>query len=1040
MRLKFKWIFTLLMLALSMQFSFAQEKNIKGVVTDESGPIPGVNVVVKGTKVSTQTDFNGVYSIQAKPGDVLQFSFMGMNDSSVTVGASNSVNAKLTSASQSLDEVVVVAYGKQKTKSIVGSVATVGKDILEKQQATNVLTAIQGSVAGVNIISAGGQPGESPNIRIRGIGSISSSAEPLIILDGAPFSGNINSISSDQIESMSVLKDASSTALYGSRGANGVIIITTKRGKFNTPVSVHLNSVVGVGSNAVKLHKLLPTDRFMELSWEARRNVNQYGSGQTPAVAGQNASNSLISALGYNPYKAAVPVDANGKLVTTDKYWDTDWEKALINNSAIRKENSIAINGGGENAAYSFTANNLNQEGALVNSNFKRTSIRVSVDTKINESLTSGLSIAYGTSTQNYPTQSGNSFQSPVQWIYNVSSIYPIYRHDAQGNEIFDNFGGKLYDYGTGSGLVNATRPLMSNENALGALYNYTIKNDRDDVTINGYAGYKITKDLSFKTTIGYQRYLFDNFNYSSSLFGNAASVGGRITQNRDITTSINITNVLSYKKQFGNHNFGIDAIQEAYKLKIDRMYARGEGFLAGVEVNDGATKPAGVGGSITEERLNSYLGRATYNYANRYFLEGSYRTDGSSRFARDSRWGNFFSIGGAWSIKDESFLVDSKIVSTLKLKGSYGELGNNRAQNTDGTDSYFPYQQLYNLGFSEINNAGVVLGAPADKKLTWEKTASSNIGIELGFLNDRFKMGADWYQKKSIDLIYAVPVAGSTGNTTYVTNAGSLKNFGLEVYLSSVNVKNANFTWNTDLNFSFDRNEVTSLTQDYIVNGTKRWEVGRSIYDFWVQEWAGVDPATGRGQWYKDGVDANGNRNTTFSYTEASRNYVGKSSLPDVVGGLSNYFKYKNFDMNILFNFSYGAYVYDSSYASLMTGLKDPGRPGSVDLENRWQQPGDITDTPRLYQGTQDYASQSTRFLFKNNYIRLKALNIGYNFPKDVMNSIGVNNVRIYLQGDNLLTFQSHKGIDPEQSFAGTTDSRTYNQRLASLGFSIDF
>ena len=1041
MRLKFKWIFTLLMLALSMQFSFAQEKNIKGVVTDDSGPIPGVNVVVKGTKVSTQTDFNGVYSIQAKPGDVLQFSFMGMNDTSVTVGASNSVNAKLTSASQSLDEVVVVAYGKQKTKAIVGSVATVGKDILEKQQATNVLSAIQGSVAGVNIISAGGQPGDAPAIRIRGIGSIGgSSAEPLIILDGAPFSGNINSISSDQIESMSVLKDASSTALYGSRGANGVILITTKRGKFNTPTSVHINSVVGVGSNAVKLHKLLSSDRFMELSWEAIRNVNQYNNGQTPAVAGQNASNSLVPALGYNPYKAAVPVDANGKLVTTDKYWNTNWEDALLNNSAIRKENSIAINGGGENTAFSFSANNLNQEGALVNSNFKRTSVRISVDTKINESLNAGLSASYGTSTQNYPTQSGNSFQSPIQWIYNVASIYPIYRHDAQGNEIFSDLGEKLYDYGTSTGSLNASRPVMANENALGALYNYKIKNDRDDVTINGYVGYKITKDLSFKTTIGYQRYLFDKYEYSSSQYGNAANVGGRVSQTRDITTSINITNVLNYKKQFGNHTIGIDAIHEAYKFKLDEMSSRGEGFLAGIEVNDGATVPAGVGGSFTEERLTSYLGRASYNYANKYFVEGSFRTDGSSRFGPGNRWGNFFSVGGAWSIKDESVLVDSKVVSTLKLKGSYGELGNNRAVNADGSNNYFPYLQLYEVGYSELTNIGVSLGRVVDKNLTWEKTASTNVGIELGLFNDRFKMGADLYQKKSIDLIYSIPIAGSLGNTIYTTNTGSVKNYGLEMYFSSGNVRTANFTWNTDLNFSLDRSEITSLSQESFINGSKRWEVGRSIYDFWMQEWAGVDPATGKGQWYVDGLDANGNRNVTTNYSAASRNYTGKSSLPDVVGGLTNYFKYKNFDMNILFNFSYGAYVYDSSYASLMTGLKEAGRSGSADLENRWQQPGDITDTPRLFQGTQDYASQSTRFLFKNNYIRLKALNIGYNFPKDVMNSIGVNNIRIYLQGDNLLTFQSHKGIDPEQNFAGTTDSRSYNQRLASLGFSIDF
>jgi TonB-linked SusC/RagA family outer membrane protein len=1028
------------MIALSMQISFAQEKAVTGVVSDATGPIPGVNIIVKGTKRSTQTDFNGSYSIKAKTGEVLEFSFVGLQDAKSVVGTSNLINVKMNSAAKSLDEVVVVAYGKQKAKSIVGSVVTVGKEVLEKQQATSVLSAIQGSVAGVNIISSGGQPGDNPSIRIRGIGSISSSSEPLIILDGAPFSGNINSISADQIESMSVLKDASSTALYGSRGANGVVIITTKRGKFNTPTRVQLNSLVGVGSNAVKLHKLLSTDRLMEMSWEARRNERQYAGGQTAALAGQTASNELVAALGYNPYKSVIPVDANGKLVTKDKYWNTDWEDALINNSAIRKENSIAVNGGGENTTYAFSANNLNQEGSLVKSSFKRTSVRINVDTKINESLSSGLNVGYTASTQNYPTQSGNSFQSPVQWIYNVSSIYPLYRHDAQGNEIFDISGGKLYDYGASRGSLNAVRPMMGNENALGALYNYTVRNNRDDITINGYVGYKITKDLSFRTTVAYQKYLYDSYSYSSSEYGNAASVKGRVTQNRDITNSMNITNVLNYKKEIGNHTFGFDAIQEAYQFKADLMMARGEGFYPGVMVNNGASKPAGVGGSVSEERLNSYLGRASYNYANKYFIEGSYRTDGSSRFSKDVRWGNFFSVGGAWSVKDEKFLVDNTTISTLKIKGSYGELGNNRALNANGSDSYFPYQQLYNVGWSEIGNIGISLGAPADYDLTWEKTASSNVGIELGFLKDRFKLGADLYQKKSIDLIYAIPVAGSTGNTSYLTNAGSLKNYGLEVSLSSANFRTPSFTWNTDLNFSFDRNEIASLTQEFIVNGTKRWEVGRSIYDFWMQEWAGVDTATGRAKWYVDGVDASGNRKTTFIYSQASRNYTGKSSLPDVVGGLRNYFKYKSVDMNILFNFSYGAYVYDSSYASLMTGLKDAGRSGHIDLENRWQKPGDVTDVPMLYQGAQDFASQSTRFLFKNNYIRLKALNIGYNFPKKVMNSIGVNNIRIYLQGDNLLTFQSHKGIDPEQNFAGTTDSRSYNQRLASLGFSIDF
>jgi TonB-linked SusC/RagA family outer membrane protein len=1033
MRSKFKWILTLF-IALSMQFSFAQEKTISGTVTDASGPVPGVNIVIKGTKKGVQTNIDGKYTINAKQGDALLFSFIGMKDKQVNVGSSTTISVVLESEQNNLEEVVIVAYGQQKSKDIVGSVAIIGKSVLEKQISTSVLTSLQGSVAGVNVISSGGQPGDNPSIRIRGVSSLSSSAEPLIILDGAPYAGNINSISADQIESMSVLKDASSTALYGSRGSNGVILITSKRGKINTPTTVRINSLLGVGSNAVDLQKLISTNRLMELSWEARRNVNQYGSGQTPAIAGVNASNSLVSALGYNPYKAAVPVDATGKLVTTDKYWDTDWEEELLNNSAIRRENSIGINGGSENTAYSFTINNLSQEGALKQSDFDRTTVRLNVDSKINKTFNVGINMGYTTSTQNYPTQSGAGFQSPIQWIYNMASIYPVFRHSPTGSLILDGNGDKIYDYGANPGTLNATRPLFQNENAKGALYNYTIENNRDDITLNSYVGINIAKGLTFKSSFAFEKYLFDSFEYSSTLYGNASSVKGRITQNRDITTSTNFTNALNYKKDFGKHNISGDLIQEAYTYKIDRMYARGEGFLPGVEVNDGATKPVGVGGSITEERLASYLGRVGYNYASKYYIEGSFRTDGSSRFAQDVRWGNFYSVGGAWSIKDENFLKDSNTISALKLKGSYGELGNNR------TDSYFPYEQLYNVGFSELSNIGVILGNPTDRNLTWEKTASSNIGIEVGMFKNRLVFGGDVYEKKSIDLIYAIPVPASTGNSTYLTNAGSLRNYGLEVYLNSTNITNQNFLWTTNLNFSFDKNEVASLTQEFVINGTKRWEVGKSIYEFWIQEWAGVDPADGRAKWYRDGVDANGDRNTTKTYSQASRNYTGQSSLPDVIGGITNYVKYKNFDMNLLFNFSYGAYIYDSSYASLMTGLRDPGRPGHVDLEDRWQKVGDITDVPLLYQGQQDFASQSTRFLFKNDYIRLKALNIGYNMPKDFVNKIGMNNFRLYFQGDNLWTYQTHKGLDPEQSLAGTTDSRSYNQRLVSLGCTIDF
>lgn len=1038
MRSKFKWIFSLF-LALSMQFAFAQDRTITGIVSDATGPVPGANVLVKGTKSGVQTDFDGKYAIKASTGDVLLISYIGMNDYSVTVGSSNTLNIKMTSSSQALEEVVVVAYGKQKAKSIVGSVVTVGKDVLEKQQATSVLTALQGSVPGVTIIAAGGQPGQNPTIRIRGIGSINASAEPLIILDGAPFSGNLNAISSDQIESMSVLKDASSTALYGSRGSNGVILITTKRGKLATAPKVTFSTLVGFAGNAVKLHKMVDSDTYMKYSWEGIRNANQYVNNQTAATAGLNASNSLISALGYNPYNAAVPVDASGNLATTSKKWDTNWADLMLNNSAVRREHSLGLTGGSDNTSYAFSTNYLSQEGNVVTSNFDRVTTRMSIDSKVNDWLSAGITSFYSTSSQNFPSQSGSSYQSAIQYIYTIPSIYPAYRRDGNGDLVLDGKGQKIYDYGATPGqLLNANRPQLTNENAYGSLFNYKIKNKRDNFTANAYVQINLAKDLSFKTNLAYDKYLYDSYNYASNEVGYAASAGGRVTQNRDITTSTNLINSLSYKKALGNHNFSADLIQEAYKFELDVMGAQGEGFLPGVYVLDGSTTPTSVSGSITEERISSYLGRLSYNYNEKYFLEGSYRKDGSSRFNRDVRWGDFFAVGASWLISEENFLKESTVISDLKVKASYGELGNNRLT------SYFPYLQLFETGWNELTNTGVVLGSAVDPNLTWEKTASSNIGLEFGLFNNRIFGTVDYYSKKSVDLIYRKPLPGSTGNTGITTNVGALKNYGWEFSLNTRNIATANFIWNSGLNFSMDKNEIAQLTQSSFTNGNKRWEVGRSLYEFYIQDWAGVNPANGYGMWYKDVLGADGKptgeRVTTEKYSEASRSYVDKSSLPDVVGGFTNFFKYKNIDMNVLFNFSYGSYVYDSTYASLMEGFKSSGRSAHQDLESRWQKPGDITNVPLFLTSNNDFNSQSTRFLFKNNYIRLKALNVGYNLPQSLIERVSLSKARLYLQADNLWTYQSHKGIDAEQDLSGSTDSRSYNQRVVSFGVNFEF
>jgi TonB-linked SusC/RagA family outer membrane protein len=1041
MKTKFNGVLTLL-LVLFVQISFAQKKNISGTVSDVSGPLPGVSILVEGTRTGVETDFDGKYAIKASSGDVLIFRYLGYKTTQKVVGNSNTINVKLQEDANSLEEVVVVAYGSQTKESIVGSVAVVTNEVIEKQQLVSVTNALQGTVSGVNIISSGGQPGNNPTIRIRGVGSINADASPLIILDGTPYNGNINSISADQIQSMNVLKDASSTALYGSRGANGVILINTKKGKINAPTRITLRSSSGIANQAVKQHELLNTDDQMIYSWEALKNSDVYVNGISAAQAGENASNNLITSLGYNPYGTSVPnpVDANGNLVTSDKLWETNWADLLFNEAAIRTEHGLTASGGSDSSTYFFSANYLNQEGSISESDFERVTTRLNMTSMLKDWLKIGFNTSYSTSKQNNPTQSGSSYQSAVQWTTSVSSIYPLYKRDEDGALINDNFGNPIFDYGNNSSqAVNGTRPRLEGENAYGALFNYININNRDNIQANGNVQIKFSDYLNFKTTLGFEKVLFDSYGYVHNEFGYAANVAGRVSQTRNITTTTNLINALNFDKTFyDKHSVSASLIQEAYKLKIDGLNAQGVGFLPNVKVLNGSTTPEGVGGFLSEERMESYLARFAYNFDTKYFIEGSYRRDGSSRFSEETRFGDFYSVGGSWIISKENFLAGNSVLNYLKLSGSYGELGNNRGI------GYFPYLSLFETGYNELTQTGVILGAVSDPLLSWEKTASLNTSLDFGFMDNRISGSLAYFERESIDLIYDKPLPGSTGNTSITTNVGSIKNSGIEFELNTINIETDMFKWSTNLNITTTKNEITELTQESFINGTKRWEVGTSLYEFFLREYAGVDSSNGKALWFKDILDAEGEetgeKTTTDVYADATRYSTGKESLPDFQGGITNTFIYGDFDLNVLMNFSVGAYVYDSTYAGLMGSFETLGSGSSVDISNRWQKPGDITNVPRLQNSQNDFNASSTRFLFKNDYLRLKALTLGYNVPTNKIENIGLSRLRLYFQGDNLVTFQSHKGIDPEQSLAGTTNNRSFNQRIFSLGVNLEF
>jgi len=959
-------------------------------------------------------------------------SYVGYKTNIVEI-ESSTINISLSSTTN-LDEVVVVGYGTSSKQSLVHSVASIDTKTIENTQATSITQALQGTVSGVTVLTSGGVPGSGQTIRIRGVGSINASASPLIIVDGVIFNGSLNSIPQEQVESVSVLKDASA-AVYGSRGSNGVVIVTTKKGERNSKGSFTFSTSFGSASEAVDMHPVLDADTYFKYYWEAMVNSNQYENGETNADARALASANIIADLGYNPYGTGVdsPISTDGTLVGKP-LWDTNWYDALINDNAIRRNNTISYSGGSDRSNYFISMNYLHEEGQVKTTWFDRFSLRSNFETNITDNFSWGLNSSYTNTVNNTPTQSGSGYANVIQWINTVPSIYPIYRRAENGDLILDNSGNPIYDYGSNLGNVNASRTILTGENTVGSYDYYKFLSNSYNFNASTYMALAINDDLNFKSTMTYGRGTGAGFSYIHYLYGYASSVNGRVTQNRNITTTLTTQQQLNYSKSFGLHKINADLIYENYALKSDTMGAQGIGFLPNVEVLNGSTTPESVSGAVSEERLESYIGRISYNHNDTYFLEGSYRRDGSSRFASDVRWGDFFSVGGSLILSNLDFFKNIQNIDFLKLRASYGEVGNNRGI------GYFPYMQLFVTGWNNLDNTGVLSSSVADPNLSWEKTSISNVGIDFGFGN-RVSGAIEYYSKESIDLIYDKPLAISTGNESITTNVGAIKNSGFELTLDANIIQSDDLNFDLGFNISSNENEITELTQDEFISGTKKWMVGKSLYDWYIREWAGVDPDDGYGMWYKDITDADGNvtgRETTKEYSEATRYYFDdKSSLPKYTGGVTANVSYKNFDFSTLVYFSLGSYQYDSQYASLMSGMErnDQGHP---DLVNRWQNPGDVTDVPLLLNSQNDFSSTSTRFLYKNDWARVKSLSLGYTFDDEVNERLKTQSIRVFLQGDNLFTLSSKDGIDPEQTLSGLTGSRSYQLKTISLGINI--
>lgn len=1041
-----------MMLALVFSgFALAQERSISGVVSDAAGPLPGVNVVVSGTKNGTQTDFDGKYSIKAKQGETLVFSFLGKKSKAVKVGSSTTVNITLEDETTTLSDVVVVGYQTKKKEQIIGSIKTITKEAIGDQKITTIGEGLQG-FTGVQVVNNSGQPGSNPTIRIRGPQSLNANQDPLILLDGAEFKGNLNAISFNDIETYSVLKDADATAIYGNRGARGVILITTKKGSNKGGNSqVNLDMSYGIGDKATEEYDYVNATQMMQLIWKANRNTLMSG-GLDQATASTVSSQTLLAQTGnYNPFNHVEPIDENGNVrAGAQLMYDTDWYD-LVSQKSHRQDINLSFSGATEKTRYFMSGGYSDIDGFMLQSKFKRVNARVNVDTDAKEWLKVGMNSAFTSSFSNVPTQGGSLFTNNIAFSRSVSNIYPVYTRDNVGGLILDSTGNPIYDYGDG---VNGggTRGFYSPYNPIEITELNLNKYERWNIDVSPFMEIKFLNDFKFKTQYAYSFYLFGLNEYADPFVGSGTAVEGRSRKDRDITESLTWFNTIQYDKTFADkHKVTAIVGHERFKNRYSRLSAERTGFPdSGYDELELGTELSRAYSVSFYNSLWSYFGRADYSYDKRYSVGGSLRRDGSSRFAPEKRWGIFWSAAAAWTITNEKFMQSISKINNLKLRASYGTVGNEDITAPVGRDDsitefLFPYYGSWGSQ-NVFGDSGFIPQRSPNQDLTWEVHKKLNFGLDFAILNNRISGTVEYFDNEITDMIYQSFQPGSSiGGLGIWKNFAAMTNKGWELDITTENIRNENFRWTTNISATSYKNEITKLKR--VENFTTfKWEVGHDRYEFNMQEWAGVDPQTGAPLWYKDIVDTNGNvtgKVTTSDYATATRYYTGKSALPDVEGRFANNFKYKNFDLNIVAFYKFGNYVYNSDYAGLMHGFhgSNPGSQLSPDIFGAWEKPGDITDIPKISLDNDQSNSTSTRWLQKGDFIRLRTVSLGYTVPSDLVAKASLSAARLYITADNYFTWKKEDKIDdPEQAFNGLTSDNSTVLKSVSFGLNVSF
>ena len=1061
MKLKLTWLMTLFM-AFVMQISLAQEKSVSGTVTSVSDglPLPGVNVIVKGTTRGVQTDFDGNYTISVSSGETLMFSFVSMKKSEVVVGASNTINVALEEDIAALDEVIIVGYGTTTKQAYAGTAKTIEAKDIELKNFSNVSQALAGEAAGVTVINTSGQPGTTSTIRIRGFGSVNGNRAPLYVVDGVPFSGSLNAINPSDIKSTTILKDATATAIYGSRGANGVILITTKSGSSReTYVEVDVKS--GINTQIIPRYEVITSpEESIGLIWEAKVNRERLRGNADPIGTVNRTLFTTIVAPGYNMWNVANgaelidPATGQVRAGVTRRYTPERFAD-LSFNDAFRTEANLRMGGGTDKSTYYFSTGYLDDDGYAINTGYKRYNTRLNVNTDIKEWFNVGANIGY-TYSESLNNGQTDGAENIFEFADKMNPIYPVFLRDDNYELVPDPiFGGFQYDYGSNSGF--RARPNANNLNPIAsALYDFNGTN-RHEINVSFNGNIKLTSDLSFETTFGaqYSNNIFKSM--GNQFYGVATANSGDIFMRQTESRTTNFLQLLRYKKDFGNHTFEVLAAHESNKFSqsFGEQY-KGKAIIpGGLELDNYIVNLSPAEGYSQARTLESYFGQINYDFDNKYYLTASLRRDGSSRFYKN-KWDTFGSIGAAWIISNEDFLLNNDVLTYLKLKGSYG---------ITGDESGVGYYTGINT-FDVTNLNGEFAVNPslfANPDLTWETAKQYQVGLEFT-LGNFLDVGLDYYIKDTDNLIFDRRISPSSGVALLTVNDGVLRNSGFEFDLTGHIIKKENVALSLTLNGAIYDNEIRTMPLDPETGepanlnnvGLYGYSKGRSIYDFYIREYAGVDPADGYPTWVQHFDDVNGdgefnagdiaiasltkyvkensNANvasrTTKTYSLATQKYIDKSGIPDVAGAFRLNAKIHDFNISAQFAYSVGGYGYDSQYAELMHdnngGITAQNR--HIDVRNRWRQPGDITDVPLIADRViPNVNSSSSRFITKTDYLALNNLLVGYTLPTRYSESIGVSGLNIYASGDNLFFKGERKGFNPTTSESGNSGRALY-------------